>query len=270
MLISVSIAVTLLNISHSLKANEPITFASQPNIPTLYLEKTYAPLLRELSDRIDSTIHFRTRRSVTQYQEAIENEEFDIFIVNAFAYVAVRENPKFHGLVRRAVQQHAEFFVVDPTLKSLDDLKGKRIGFPPLEMASSIIGLHKLHEAGFMANDYQRLLFNEHLSCKQGLSSGHVDACVSSPLFIEDRLQQFNRRFIPIAKTRSIPSSVIMIHERILHLETQLRNWFLNLNNTEQGRNYLRNTYLGELSEINDSDYDEVAAILQNRSQQGW
>ena len=256
--------------SWSSAADETLYYGVQPFIPPLYLEKAYGAFIQELSAQINKPIQFRTRRNVTEYRRAIDNEEFDIILVNPFEYIKLRGHSNYRGLVRRTNRITAKFYVIDKNIDSLEKLRGRVIGFPPLEMGNAILGLQKLHEVGVYPDQYKRLIFNEHLSCKQALSNGLIDACVSSALFAVNRLQTYDKEYIAIASGRDIPSSVIMIHNRIQALEEPLRRWLLGLNTSEHGRAMLAETILGELGEITDAEYDSVLEILEDRKQKGW
>ena len=167
----------------SILAEDAITYGVQPFIPPIYLDKVYGPLVHELSEYLHKPVYFRTRRTLDEYRDAIRNEEFDIILVNPFEFQELRHLSAYRGLLQKNDPLMAAFFAIDADIDSLEKLRGKILGFPPKDMAVTILGLQALAEAGLDPDQYRARYFSDHLSCKQALASNRVDVCVSSLKF---------------------------------------------------------------------------------------
>ncbi len=248
--------------SHPSFSQDKLLYGVQPFLPAVSLEKIYGPLITALRKDLQLDIQFRTRSSLESYQAAINAETFDIILVSPINYNAIKETTAYIPIIQRDSQMKGVIYSIDKDIKHLDHLRGKVIGFPPKKSALSILTLNFLLKAGFTVDEFNAQFFNEHLSCKQALVIGQVDACVSSPNFVDDRMLIYNKDYYQVWESPSIPSSVIMIHHRMSKHKSQLQQWFLSLNSTKEGQKILEGTFLGELAPFNEMDYLALDSLM--------
>ena len=253
--------VLLLNCSYAL-TDEPVKFGMFPFLPAAQLETDIGPLMGPLSEFLARPVEFRTRSSFEDYLKALKEEQFDIAIVQPFDYVRIQSITVYRPMVRRAKLVKAQFLVNDPALQRVGDLRAKNVAFPSRNSAVTMLGTNLLLKAGLGVNDYTSIFADEHASCLLAVANKHADVCVSGSIATDAVLGGRQLTFRTIAESESISHAVVLYHPRLGVQEQAIIDWFLSLNNTEDGRALLRQAYTAEVVKVSPNDYDRAREIF--------
>ncbi len=245
----------------------PFLLGVFPYLPPARLEQLYAPVAADLSRAIGRPVQLRTRPDFRSFSEGIKNESYDLIFIQPFAYaqLAVR-----HGYQALARPRHPlSAIVVTPkesAIRSLDDLRGKKIATPPQSAAVSILGLQMLSGHNLRpGNDVQLVHRKSHIACMRMALIGKASACITarSPLMV--LTQNSGIRFRVIATSDPVPASTFAIHRRVSpSTRNLLLRQILSWDKHPSGRELLGTLHQGPYTVSLDKDYDPVRKILDD------
>ena len=239
---------------------QELTLGVFPHLPPRELEKVYAPIAALFSDALGKKVHFRSSSSFRKFMAKLDQQVFDIVMVQPFDYVRIAD--KF-GYVPIATRDEALSTVVvvprDSTLSNLESLKGKKVALPPSVAAVSLLLKAALKENGMQSSDVQISHHRSHISCMQQVVIGAVDACGTAAPALRFFTEKMGSDLKIIAETRKIPHTLFAAHPRISAAEREkILQTLQALSTTEEGRQLLQRGKLKPFKPITDSYYDGV------------
>jgi phosphonate transport system substrate-binding protein len=237
-----------------------LTLGVFPHLPPRELEKVYAPIAALLSETLGKKVNFRSSSSYRKFMKKLDQQAFDIVMVQPFDYVRIADRFGYEPIATRD-EALATIVVVplDSALANLEGLKGKKVALPPSVAAVSLLLKAALKEKGLQADDVQISYHRSHISCMQQVVIGAVDACGTAAPALRFFTKKMHTKLKIIAETRKIPHTLFAAHPRISVAEREkILQTLQTLHSTEDGRLLLQRGKLKPFIPINDQDYDVV------------
>jgi phosphonate transport system substrate-binding protein len=142
-------------------ADDPLVMGVFPRRNVKLTHQMFTPLAEHLSQQLGREVQLKTSKDFKTFWSDLQKKEFDLVHFNQYHYVVANKN-----LGYEAIAKNVEFgentlagsIVVrsDSGIKSLDDLRGKKIlfGGGPRAMISYIVPTYMLRMAGLKKGDY--------------------------------------------------------------------------------------------------------------------
>ncbi|WP_455210844.1 phosphate/phosphite/phosphonate ABC transporter substrate-binding protein [Kaarinaea lacus] len=231
-----------------------------PYLPPRELEKVYAPIAVLFSEALGKKVLFRSSSSYRKFMSKLDQQAFDIVMVQPFDYVHIADQ---FGYVPIAARDEALSTVVvvprDSALANLESLKGKKVALPPSVAAVSLLLKAALKDKGLKVDDVQISHHRSHISCMQQVVIGAVDACGTAAPALRFFTDNMGVELKIIAETRKIPHTLFAAHPKITPAEREKILQILQaLAATEEGRRLLQRGKLKPFKPVTDAHYDEV------------
>lgn len=244
-------------------------FGVFPYLPPTKLNALFRPITKDLSEAIDNNISLSSKPTYREFTEQLDSEAFDIAFVQPFDYVDAYDNKNYLPLARRGKGLKALLLVAkDSPIKSISDVKGKRIANPPKVAAVSHLTSMALIEAGIdPETDVDRHYGKSHFSCMQRVLINSADVCgtAGQALFHFEK-KKMRGRFRILAESPSIPHSLFIIHKRVPESDRKkIFDRIINWEQSDNGREILSNGKFIPFVEAKDSDYDIVRKYNKTR-----
>ncbi|KPJ94799.1 MAG: hypothetical protein AMJ53_04555 [Gammaproteobacteria bacterium SG8_11] len=236
-----------------------LTLGVFPHLPPRELEKVYAPIAAVFSEALGKKVRFRSSSSYKKFMDKLDQQAFDIVMVQPFDYVRIADS---FGYVPIATRDEALATIVvvpqDSALTDLASLKGKKVALPPSVAAVSLLLKAALKEQG-LNDDVQISHHRSHISCMQQVVIGAVDACGTAAPALRFFMDKMDTQLKIIAETRKIPHTLFAAHPKISAAERdKILQALQSLSATEEGRQLLKRGKLKPFVPVNDHDYDVV------------
>jgi len=237
-----------------------------PHLPPRDIEEVFGPMAKDLSAHIGRPVMLASSTTFERFSEGLEREQFDIAFVQPFEYIKIADKYGYLPLATRT--ENLSGLVVttkDSPIKTLADLKGKRIALPPESAAISQLIRRHLAAKGLVAGkDVTLSHHRSHVSCMQQVMIGDADACgtaAPSVRFFQNKMQV---ELKVIATTREIPSSLFVAHPRVPNKERELlRDRIVSWSNTPEGRAFLKRGELTPFRRVTDAEYNVVREMAR-------
>ena len=244
-----------------------------PFLPSANLEGIFAPIAAELSKALGKPVRLRLTSSYGSFVQALQDQTFDIVHIHPFDYVQFGRNKGYHPLVARSEDLFALFSVKSGSpIAKLSDLKGKRLGTPPVTGAVTYLALDAIHKAGLTPGKNLSVRnFPNHLACLQQLQIGSVDSCATSSGTLKTFESQFGLPLKRIGHSISISHTLFAAHNRIPATDREIIKKTLLASSLSQVDPHLRQLFIetGNASTgnyfkaVSDKDYESSRRILK-------
>lgn len=159
----------------------PLRLGIMPFNSALALVKTHQPLRQHLQSRLGRPVELFTSADYVTFLNELLDGQFDLAIAGPhFGIMAVERG--WTVLYRyRAVLQPIFVVRTDSRIKTLDDLRGKRIGLSSRLSISSIGGVRWLQDQGLkLDKDYHLVERATHGAAVAGVAVGDLDAALTT------------------------------------------------------------------------------------------
>lgn len=232
-----------------------------PFLPPRQLEKVFAPLAKDLGDAINRKIVLKTNTTYAKFAENLNAEKFDIAFVQPFDYIRIADKLGYRPLVTRKNSLKSVLVVKpDSPVKSLADMKGKHVAFPPpVAAVSRLMKAHFSNNGLRPGKDVKFSHHRSHVSCMQQVLIGEADACGTALPAIRFFEHKMKAKLTIVTKSQGIPHSLFAAHPKVPEFEREiLRQRIINWPETETGRKLMNIGKLKSFKRIKDSDYNIV------------
>ncbi len=251
-------------------ADESLILAIHPYLPSDELKKKFTPIANYLSSQIGIPIKIRIGSNYDQHIQYIGLNKVDIAYMGPASYVRmvnkfnnkpilarleVKGNPWFQGnIITRK----------DSGIKTLSDLKGKRIAYgDPNSTMSYIVPHYMLHKAGVFTDPSSKHQFlYGHSNVALGVLSGDFDGGAVKPAVFKKYEAEGLRT---IKKTPKISEHLFVVRNDLPDQQIKkLRNAMLNMKNSDEGMAALRaiKQSITGLVKASNSDYENLNKII--------
>lgn len=159
----------------------PLKLGIMPFNSTLALIKTHQPLVQHLEAGLGRRISVFTSTDYFTYINELLDGRFDLAIAGPHFGVMAQERGMVILARYQADLQPVCVVRADSPIKTLDDLRGKRIGLSSRLSISSIGGIKWLHDNGLqLGRDYQLIERSTHGAAVAGVAVGEFDAALTT------------------------------------------------------------------------------------------
>lgn len=237
-----------------------------PHLPPRDLENVFAPMAQDLGTRIGRRIVLSSNTTYERFSENLDKQKFDIAFMQPFDYVRVADGLGYRPLATRTEKLSAIVVVKqDSPLKTLADLKGKRIGLPPETAAVSVLLAKHLSANGLRPGEDVVLSHHRsHVSCMQKVVIGEVDACGTAAPALRFFQSKMHVELKILGGTREIPHTLFAVHPRVPEREREiLRQRIVSWGETEEGKALLARGELTPFVSVTDADYNVVRELAK-------
>ena len=242
-------------------ARPAYVFGVFPHLPMGQLEKIYAPIAEDFERALGRKVVFRSKSNFEQFSAELRQRTYDVALVQPFDYVVAHDRYGYLPLARRGETLAAQFMVLpDSPLKTIQDLRGRRVGVPPETAAISHLVKLALVRAGVHPDrDVEIRHFRTHDSCLQQLVIGSIDSCGSAPYPVRFFKSRWQVELRVLSETFVIPHSLFIVHKRVPARERRLLlDTILSWPKSEKGRALLAQGSLKPFAVATDGEYDIV------------
>lgn len=236
-------------------------FGVFPHLSMGQLEKIYAPIAEDFGRALSRQVLFRSKSDFEQFTNELKQQTYDVAMVQPFDYVVAHDRYGYLPLARRGETLAAQFMVLPHSpLKSIQDLRGKKIGVPPDTAAISHLVKLALSRAGLRpGRDVHLRHFRTHDSCLQQLIIGSIDTCGSAPYPVRFFQSKWKVELRVLSETFVIPHALFVVHKRVPPKERQiLLRTILSWPQSQKGRALLEHGSLKPFVMATDGEYDIV------------
>ena len=117
----------------------PYVFGVFPYLPPLELESVFAPIAADFKRVLGRDVQFVSKTSYESFSRNLLDEQtYDIAFVQPFDYVLAADHSGYLPLAARPEKLYALLVTTENSpIRSIADLKGKRISLPPRDAAIS-------------------------------------------------------------------------------------------------------------------------------------
>ncbi len=198
-------------------AGDFYTVGVNPYFSPRQLARLYRGLIVEIGHTLQKRAVFQTRSTFGKFQQALQDETFDVVLMQPYDYIEAADRGSYVALARMEAPLAGRFVTrEDSSLRQVSDLEGMTLGLPPKSSAVAVLAHAKLLEARLDPHrDLTVRNFRNHASCLTALVLDAVDACVTAP----EPLKWFDsRRKVPLrdfARTAEIPGCLFAVHVRV-------------------------------------------------------
>jgi len=232
-----------------------------PFLPPLSLDRTFAPIVQDLSVGMGSEVHLRTKPDFDQFRSEIAAGGYDFVFLHPFFYTEAADRYGYIPLAR--LQDPLKVVILskpDSGIASLKDLKGTKLALPPKLAAVSKLMAVELSDVGLRPSvDLVVRHYASKMSCIHAVNVGDVDAC-GLPEFVLSSLSAEHLSKLQVAcESRPIPAVIFAAHPRLTKdKRDRFRNRIVSWTETPEGREILADLNWSGFVEAEDRDYDEV------------
>ena len=236
-------------------------FGVFPYLPPRDLEKVFAPIAADFSRVLGRKVQFTSSSSYEIYAGRIDKEEFDIAFMQPFDYVRAADQHGYLALAARGEPLKALIVTApDSAVKTLDDLRGKRMSLPPIDSAVSQLARAHLRKNGLVPDKDVTLVYHRsHISCMQQVLIDASAACATAApamRYFKSRMKVDMRIMSesePIPHTLFAAQSRVPVQERALLLEA-IMSW----SKTPEGKEILDRGKMIPFSPVSNDAYNVV------------
>lgn len=226
-----SIAVLCLIMGISARAEAPIEsprpyiFGVFPYLPPLELEGLFAPIAADFARVLGREVQFVSKTSYESFSNTLLDEQhYDIVFVQPFDYVQAADRSSYLPLAARPEKLYALIVTAENSpIRTIADLKGKRISLPPRDAAISRLIRVYLRKHGLVpGKNVDFVYLRSHTSCLQHVLTGLIDACGTTPSAMHHLKNPARETLRGIAETDTIPPALFAVHSRVPEAERKL------------------------------------------------
>jgi ABC-type phosphate/phosphonate transport system substrate-binding protein len=253
-------------ISTERQVRDNIILGVFPYLPPKRLAQTMAPLPPAFSALIDKPVMFRTTSSFAKYTENLENQAYDIAMVQPFDYELAVNNDYVPLVQRKGMMQAGIFVLQESNIKSLQDLKNTIIAMPPHGAAVSRLALSLLREQGLLpGRDLEVQYRRSHDSCLFQLRRKLVSACAVWAEVAKLVTPEEMHGIKLLQTTDRIPSPLFMAKQSLpAPVRDKLAREMISWNKTQSGRELLKTLRIGPFESFDAKRYETFLATRQH------
>lgn len=264
------LSLLVLSFCPQIYAKETLILAVHPFLPSAELEKKFTSLANYLSQQSRLNITLRIGSSYEEHIKYIGSDKVDIAYMGPVSYVKLvnmfGQKPILAKLEVNGQSYFQGNIIVrkDSGIKSLADLKGKRIALGNINSTMSfIVPHHLLHHAGvFPRHKVKHLMLPTHDDIALAVLSGDFDAGAVKPAVFK-RYEKDGLKIL--TKTPKISEHLFVTRANLPEKQIQLlRQILINMKNSSEGLAILQGIKknMSGLVSAKDSDYSNLQKMI--------
>lgn len=183
-LLKTLLATTLVGFMSLSQAEQVFRVTAIPDESPTELARKAAPLMKYLSEKLGMKVEYTPVTDYAASVEALANKQVDMAWFGGFTFIQakVRANGQVIPLVQRAEDEkfRSVFITTDPSIKGLEDLRGKSVSFgSPSSTSGHLMPRSILQDVAYLNpdKDFKRVSFSgAHDATIAAVAAGKVDA----------------------------------------------------------------------------------------------
>lgn len=220
-----------------LAVNEGVTY--QDGGPA---SERYKPLLQLLSKELKQNVKLQSVDKYSTFEKGLSEGKFDLAFIHPahVGLMAVKKNG-YEGLVtaKGFTDYRARVLVANTSsLKTMQDLRGKKIGVPSIESITTVMFTANLRELNFPQPEKSFTATRYQDAVPFMIDNGFVDAGVTGSAGVAKAWVAKGGRIL--AETKPVPIKQFLATKKLSESDREkLKNLLLNLSENEAGLNAL-------------------------------
>lgn len=254
------------------KAGETLIMGIHPFLSPADVEMKFMPLANYLRSQTGINIKVKVGSSYQEHIQYVGLDKVDIAYMGPAAYVIMSHQYSDKPILAKLQVNGQSFFqgniVVrkDSGIKTVEDLKGKRIAFgDPSSTMSYLVPHDMLHQSGiFIDNSTAHDFLHSHDNVALGVLMGDFDAGAVKPAVFK---KFENRGLYTVAITPKISEHLFVTRKNLPKSQLKaLRSAMLKMNQTTAGQDALRaiKKSVTGLVRASSADYENLHKIIVN------
>lgn len=243
-----------------LAINEGVTY--QDGGPA---SERYKPLLQLLSKELKQNVKLQSVDKYAAFEKGLAEGKYDLVFIHPahIGLTAVRKNG-YEGLAtaKGFTDYRARVLVANNSpLKSMQDLRGKKIGVPSIESITTFMFTATLRELGFPQPEKAYTATRYQDAVPFMIENGFVDAGVTGSGAVAKAWVAKGGRIL--AEAKPVPIKQFLVSKKLSESDREkLKGLILNLSENEAGRNALSKIGMTGFVPWNTQLMDEAATRL--------
>ncbi len=245
---------------------KPITFGILPFVSAEQLVIRFTPLVNYLSQHLNTEIRIETAPGFKEFsQRTTKDKRYDILFTAPHFYPSARKAG--YRLIASVDSPGMRAVFVVPkksNIKTIDDLKGKRLATVDTKSLATLLVRKKLKEHGINPDtDLKIIATPTHNASLLSAYHGVTDASALMQPPYAAASQQVRDNMRIIAKTKRAPHIPISVSNRISNeCAEDIRYLLLNMTSTEEGRNVLKHNRFSGYRLSSADEYEKFNAQI--------
>lgn len=259
-----------LSLSKVAEAEETLILGVHPFLSPAEVEKKFIPLAKYLKSQTGINIKIKVGSSYQEHIQYVGMDKVDIAYMGPAAYVIMEHQHGDKPMLAKLQVNGQSFFqgniIVrkDSGIKTIDDLKGKRIAFgDPKSTMSYLVPHDMLHQSGiFTGKSAEHDFLQSHDNVALSVLMGDFDAGAVKPAVFK---KFENRGLHTVAMTPKISEHLFVTRKNLPKKQVNtLRSAMLKMNQTTTGQEALQaiKKSVTGLVKANSSDYENLRKII--------
>jgi phosphonate transport system substrate-binding protein len=245
--------------------------------PTVTLGR-YQPLISRLGEVLGRNIELVQTPSYKEMQNLFLSGQVHLGILNALSYVRMGREASLVPVAKRMVGaegSYRSYIIVHQHLpvSSLDDLRGRSFAFSEEDSTTGyLLPMHMLRNRWIEPErDFSKILtINQHDSIILAVANRSVDAAAVASYVFDNYDRRITEKTRILAKSAAIPLGPLVIRKDLgEELAEKMRDFFLQLDQQQSGRQLLHDAGLSSFSPVTDGEYDNIREALDRFEEGG-
>lgn len=247
-----------------LRAETPLVLGIMPFNSTMALIKTHQPLIQHLEARLGRHVTVQTATDYVTFANQLFDHQFDLAIAGPHFGSMARERGATLLFRYRADLQPVFVVRADAPIRSLEDLRGKRIALSSALSMSSIGGVKWLQDHGFvLERDYHLNQFSTHGAAIAAVAVGDMDAALTTHTPIRQVPDDVRQKVRLLPVDIRIPHLMTLADGKLPAREVeQIRAALRTFPETPEGQAFFRDTGYQGYSEVSRADLQSLKPYI--------
>ena len=237
-----------------------------PYLSTRALLDLYQPMRVYLSNELREPVNLFTAPSFKTYTDQTQQGIYDILVTPPhFARLAQREAGYIPLVMYTRELRGIVVVARDSPLRSLQDLKGKRIATPDQLALVTIMGQQLLRDNGLVPAVGVTLLdVTSHTNAVLAVLRGEADAAITEHVALLQMPPELRNGVRIIAQTPHVPHVMYLAHARLGKAWiTRLKAALLRFPGTADGRVFLKESGFGGMRAVQEADLKNMDPYIK-------
>jgi len=243
------------------KGNVTYSFGVVPQFESRKLFKIWRPILDEIEKRTGLHFYLVGSPKIPVFEKKYLEGVYDFAYMNPYHILKAHDTQGYIPLVRDGGRILKGILVVDKDspVKNIEDLNGKQVAFPsPNALGAALLiraDLEKLYDIKIIPRYVQT-----HSSVYLHVALGETSAGGGVMSTLRSQKPSVRERLRVLYETRPVNPHPVSVHPRVPYVDREkVRRAFLDMANTEKGRELLARIPMKKAISSNMNDYTELS-----------